>query len=99
MSSGVGPLDLNALIESNEPGSEPLAWLLATLRQAVEELMAGEATPLQKANAAARLGALYLKAYQTTELEKENRALKERLAELERHLNGACDEIDHMRSV
>jgi hypothetical protein len=64
----------------------PLDWLLAMLKQAMEEAMASEAKPLQKANAIARLGNLYLKAYGAAELARENKALKQRAAALEEEL-------------
>jgi hypothetical protein len=64
---------------------------MALLRQTVTEVVASDAPPLQKASAVARLGALYLKAQRTTELERANKRLKrqvaameERVAELER---------------
>jgi hypothetical protein len=65
-------------------GEEPLAWLLAAVREAVEEVRASEAKPLAKANAVARLGNLYLKTYGAAALRKENRALKQQARELER---------------
>jgi hypothetical protein len=89
MSVQVDTHDLNALLASREGLSHPMAWLLASLRQVMEELMAGDATPLQKANALARLASLYLKAFGTTELEKENRALKARAAELDAQVAAA----------
>lgn len=67
--------------------AEPLDWLLATLRQAIEGVMADEAAkPLQKASTVARLGNLYLKTYRAAELQKENRALTRRVAGLEKAL-------------
>jgi hypothetical protein len=68
--------------EGETPGS-PLDWLLSTLQAAMEGVMAGDATPLQKANAAARLAGLYLKAYGAKELGRENKALSRRLAAAE----------------
>jgi hypothetical protein len=64
-------------------GSPGLDWLMATLRAAMEGVMAGDAAPLPKANAVARLAGLYLKAYGAAELERENRALTRRLAAAE----------------
>jgi hypothetical protein len=65
----------------------PLEWLLAKLRQAIEELMEAEVEqPLQKANGIARLGGLYLKALGAAELTKANKALKQRVAALEEEL-------------
>jgi hypothetical protein len=58
-------------------------WLLALLQEAMTGVMAGEATPLQKANAVARLTALYLKASHVAELEQGNAALAERAAAAE----------------
>jgi hypothetical protein len=68
---------------------EPLAWLLAAVREAVEEVRASEAKPLAKANAVARLGNLYLKTYGAAALRKENRALKQQARELEQQLAAA----------
>lgn len=67
-------------------GETQLDWLQAMLREAMEEVMAGDAAPLQKANALARLAGLYLKAGRAKELEQENRALRRRLAEAEARL-------------
>jgi hypothetical protein len=94
--------DGNASASAADQGpalEQPLDWLLGALQQAMEELIASDATPLQKASAAARLGGLYLKTYQTAGLEKENRALTERVGDLEQRLAGAHAEIDHMHSV
>jgi hypothetical protein len=71
-----------ACAEENTP-EPPLDWLLAMLRQSMEELMASEAKPLPKANALARLASLYLKTCGAAGLTKENKALKRRLKELE----------------
>ena len=38
-----------------DTGSKPFGWMLAMLRQAMEEVMAGDSPPLQKANTLARL--------------------------------------------
>jgi hypothetical protein len=70
-------------------GAEGLEWLQGLLQQAMTGVMAGEATPLQKANAIARLGNLYLKAYQTTELKQANRELRRQIEELEERLAAA----------
>jgi hypothetical protein len=48
------------------------------------ELMASDAAPLPKAGALARLGNLYLKAVRAPELQRENRALRQRVAALEK---------------
>jgi hypothetical protein len=69
-----------------ETTASPLDWLMATLQAAMEGVMAGDATPLQKANAVARLTGQYLKAYGVKELERENKALIRRLAALEAHV-------------
>jgi hypothetical protein len=53
------------------------------LREAMAGVMAGDAAPLQKANAVARLAGLYLKACRAKELEQENKALTRRLAAAE----------------
>ena len=45
--------------------------------------MAGEATPLQKANAIARLAGQYLKAFGAQEQARENKALRRRLVDAE----------------
>jgi hypothetical protein len=82
-------MSLTALLDSvsacSETGSDrpPLDWLLTMLKQAMEETMASEAKPLQKANAIARLGNLYLKACGASELKKEIAALKRRIEQLE----------------
>ena len=72
---------------AGKSGSASLDWLLELLQQAMTEVMSGESTPLQKANAVARLGSLYLKASGTAELEKENRELTGKIAELEQRLD------------
>jgi hypothetical protein len=58
-------------------------WLLALLQDAMTGVMAGEATPLQKANAVSRLTALYLKAACVAEVEQANAALAKRAAAAE----------------
>jgi hypothetical protein len=68
---------------------EPLAWLMDTLRQVIEEAAAAEVPPLQKAAAVARLGALYLRTHRGTELTKENRSLRQQLAALRSQLTDA----------
>jgi len=85
--------------EGEVPGS-PLGWLLATLQAAMEGVMAGDATPLQKANAVARLSGQYLKAYGVKELEREKKDLDRRLsaaearvAELETRLAAQASEL------
>jgi len=69
-----------------ETTASPLDWLMATLQAAMEGVMAGDATPLQKANAVARLAGQYLKAYGAKELERETKALIRRLAAAEAHV-------------
>jgi len=56
---------------------------LTTLQAAMEGVMAGDATPLQKANAVARLAGQYLKAYGVKELGREKKELNRRLAAAE----------------
>ncbi len=73
--------------------SQPLDWMLAMLRQAMEAVMAGDGTPLQKANALARLGALYLKTSGAAELKVANRELTRRLAEVEKQLAPASTPV------
>ena len=58
-------------------------WLPALLQEAMTGVMGGDATPLQKANAVARLTALYLKACHVAGLEQANAALAERAAAAE----------------
>jgi hypothetical protein len=82
-----------------DPAESPLAWLLAALQTAVQDVMASEATPLQKANAVSRLGGLYLKTYRATELQKENRELHRRAAELEAQLVTAAATAARMESL
>ena len=67
----------------------PLHVSIRLLQAAIEEVMAGDATPLQKANAVARLGGLYLKAYRVAELEEANARLRQRAAELEERTTAA----------
>jgi hypothetical protein len=61
-----------------------LDWFLSLLQQAMTGVMAGEAPPVQKANAVARLGSLYLKACQVTELKQAHQELSRRVTDLER---------------
>src|SRR4051794_1479066 len=79
MQSAVGP-------EGEETDPAQLEWLLGMVQEAMAEVMGGESTPLQKANAVARLGSLYLKAYQTTALQQENQELTRKVEELEQRL-------------
>ena len=68
------------------PGGEDdsLGWLKELLRTAMEAVMAAEeGSAIQKANTVARLGNLYLKACQVTELRQTHKALVARVAELE----------------
>jgi hypothetical protein len=76
-------IEFEAACAENDPNRPPLDWLLAMLKQTMEETMASEAKPLQKANAIARLGNLYLKACGASELKKEIAALKRRIEQLE----------------
>jgi hypothetical protein len=69
--------------------ADPLDWLQTLLKQAMTEVMDGEGTPLQKAAAVARLGALYLRTHKTAELQKANKELTRRLNELEDRLAAA----------
>jgi hypothetical protein len=71
--------------EEQETSAE-LGWFLAMLQEAMTQVMEGESTPLQKANAVARLGSLYLKSYQTQELERENRELTSKIEALEQSI-------------
>jgi hypothetical protein len=80
-------------LQGETAGSSPLDWLLATLQAVMEGVMAGDAAPLQKANAVARLAGHFLKAYRAKELEAENKVLcrrvqaaEARVAELEADL-------------
>jgi hypothetical protein len=73
-------------IETDETEPASLDWFLAMLQAAMTEVMASEGKPLQKANAVARLGNLYLKACRTQELQAANRALARRVAALEERL-------------
>jgi hypothetical protein len=81
--SAPSPSDSVSPCPRGETEPMPLAWLLDLLQQAMTEVMAGEATPVQKANAVARLGSLYLKACRVTELQRDHKALTQRVAELE----------------
>jgi hypothetical protein len=77
--SAAAPTPLGSSLPTEE-STAPLDWLLLVLRAATEGVMAGEATPLQKANAVSRLAGQYLKAYGAQERERENKALRRRLA-------------------
>jgi hypothetical protein len=68
------------------PEAAPLAWMLALLRNAMERVMTDDPPPLKQVNALVRLGSLYLKSYNTTELERVNAELVERVAELEERM-------------
>jgi hypothetical protein len=82
-SPDVDPAAAGRALPEGRSGSPELQWLMVTLQAAMEGVMAGEATPLQKANAVARLAGQYLKAYGLKELERENQALNRRLAAAE----------------
>jgi hypothetical protein len=66
--------------------AESLAWLRATLREVIEDVKAGEADPMRKATAVARLGGLFLRTFRVAELQKENRSLRKSLAAVESRL-------------
>jgi hypothetical protein len=87
VASVASPLREATSVETAAPegpsGSPELDWLLALLRTAMEGVMAGEATPLQKANAVSRLAGQYLKAFGAKEREQENKALRRHLAAAE----------------
>src|SRR6266542_3581740 len=82
---------------SGDPTSErssetdPLGflWLQAMLQTAMEQVMAGEGTPLQKAGAVSRLANLYLRTCRVEELRQAKRELTRRVRELENHLAAA----------
>jgi hypothetical protein len=76
-------------------GADPLGfhWLQTMLQTAMEHVMAGEGTPLQKASTIARLGNLYLKTCGVAELRQANRELTRRVAALEKHL-GSGEYVD-----
>lgn len=84
---GPGTPDPSTAAAASE-AAPSLDWFLGLLQEAMTQVMAGEATPLQKANAVARLGALYLKACRAAELEKSIPALEQRVAELEQRAAG-----------
>ncbi len=67
---------------SEQPAEPSLDWMLAMLQEAMAAVMVGESTPLQKANALARLGGLYLRASGAAELKRVNRELNRRLSEM-----------------
>jgi hypothetical protein len=63
--------------------TDSLDWLKDLLRSAMEGVMATEeGTPIQKANALVRLGNLYLKTGQVTELKQANKGLIAHIEEL-----------------
>jgi hypothetical protein len=73
----------------NDAGPEPLAWLMAALRRSIEEVMAADVQPLQRANTVARLSGLYLRTYRATELSQANRRLQKQVAALQARLADA----------
>jgi hypothetical protein len=85
-SEDVRSVDAVAPAGEGRETSADLSWFLAMLQEAMTAVMEGESTPLQKANAVARLGSLYLKSYQTQELEWENRELTEQIEALEQRV-------------
>ena len=60
-----------------------LDGVLALLKEATIGVMGGDGPALQKANAVARLGSVYLKLREAAELEKANALLRKRVTELE----------------
>jgi hypothetical protein len=72
----------------------PLDWLLSLLRKAIVGVMADDTPLLNKANALARLGNLYLKTYHTAELERTNAEPVERVAESEQRVTASGVGID-----
>jgi hypothetical protein len=65
----------------SDAAPEPHAWLLAALRQCIEQVMAADVQPIPRASTVARLSGLYLRACRTTELTKENRSLRKQVVE------------------
>jgi len=65
------------------PAEDALDWLIALLRDAMAQVMASDEPALQKANLVARLAGHYLKAHRTAEIERANKDLRRRVAELE----------------
>jgi hypothetical protein len=60
--------------------------VLALLKKATIGVMGGDGPALQKANAVARLGSVYLKLHDAAELEKANALLRKRVTELEQRV-------------
>src|SRR5262245_37769791 len=83
MSSHAAP---PSLLADAHAEAEPLAWLLTVLREAIVGMMADDQPPLKKANALARLGTLYLKAYCAAELKRCEAEQAERIDELDARL-------------
>jgi hypothetical protein len=82
---GLQSAPLPTALEATPTEAPPaLDWFLSLLQRAMTEMMAGEAPPVQKANAIARLGSLYLKACQVTELKQAHQELSRRVTDLER---------------
>jgi hypothetical protein len=73
-----------------EPATASLGWMLTMLQQVMEDVAAGTATPLQKASVLTRLGNLYLKTYRAADLQRENKTLARRVAEMEKALAAAA---------
>jgi hypothetical protein len=77
-------------VREGDPGGESdgadLDWLLGLLKEAMTGVMEGDSPPLQKGNAIARLGGLYLKAYGAAELKRESTLLRKQLAQLKQRL-------------
>ncbi len=84
--SGALPATSSFPNDAAGPAGDAMTWLQSVLQQAMEGVMAGEAPPLQKASAIARLANLYLKAHRAGELERENRELTKRLEQMEQRL-------------
>src|SRR5438067_8924108 len=78
-----------SLCPNDETAPSSFDWLLSMLQQAMTEVMASDAAPLQKASALARLGALYLRAYRAAGLEQANKELARRIKALEPRLEAA----------
>jgi hypothetical protein len=99
MSTDTPSVEPTSGFDPEDHGDPQLAWLRASLRQVMEELMASDATSMQKANAVARLGGLYLKTYKSGELEKQTRALRAQAAALEQRLAAIQDESTQAREL
>jgi hypothetical protein len=81
--------DAPAAAASGDPQEVPMDWFVSLLQQSRQQVMAGEGTPIQKANVIPRLGGLYLKASRAAELARTNKELMQRVAALEKRLAAA----------